>query len=124
MVLRTLNEFSRKKPNCFAETKSGGQKICVVLSLSKHGVREWPVRRLDIYFLEFFGTFCFKTKRTTEKITTNELFIYVLMLSYIDTQYVIVQKGWTNHIVSRRKFWTSYRHLSLQYYEIILWTIS
>ena len=87
------------------------------------GVREWPVRRFGIYFLDFFGTFCVKTKRTIEK-TTNVLFIYVLVVSYIDTQYVIVQKGWTKHIVSRRKFGTSYRHLPLQYYEIVLWTNS
>jgi len=33
-----------------------------------------------------------------------------------DTQYVIVQKGWTKHIVSR--------HLPLHNYELILWTIS
>jgi hypothetical protein len=36
------------------------------------------------------------------------------MTTYTDTQYVIVQKAWTKHIV--------YRHLPLQYYEIILWT--
>jgi len=31
----------------------------------------WRQTGFDIYFLEFFGTFCFKTKSTIEKYTNN-----------------------------------------------------
>jgi len=61
--------LSRKKPNCFAETKCGGKKICGVLSLPKHGVREWRVRSLpggrqgSIYiFLNFLVLFVSRQK--------------------------------------------------------------
>ncbi len=52
----------------------------------------------------------------TIPIYENTLYRYVFYYINTDTQYVIVQKCRTKHIV--------YRHLPLHNYELILWTIS
>jgi hypothetical protein len=68
--------LSRRKLNCFVETKCAGKKIfrCQGVASAKPAGKAG----LDIYFLEFFGTFCFKTKRTIKKQIVNYLIIRVL----------------------------------------------